>query len=181
MTGETADWRDGRTSKCVAYEDKGRPITTWRRPICEKARRSGKGHHSICCEFNIFCTTNLSNFMLAVFLVLVDLVLSIMHVYVECKDNYEYYEEVPVKNVSKSPVSTRSATTLWVLHCSLGFFFYFANYCIPLSLIVYIIFLILCGYFDSGYVIVVKEGLLSAGGCITLIIILLHCGLLDLY
>ena len=24
--------------KCVAHEDKGRPITTWRRPIVEKVR-----------------------------------------------------------------------------------------------------------------------------------------------
>ena len=26
--------------KCVAHEDKGRPITTWRRPIGEKVGRS---------------------------------------------------------------------------------------------------------------------------------------------
>ncbi len=26
--------------KCVTHEDKGRPITTWRRPIGEKVRRS---------------------------------------------------------------------------------------------------------------------------------------------
>ena len=30
------DERHGTESKCVSYEDKGRPITTWKRPIGEK-------------------------------------------------------------------------------------------------------------------------------------------------
>ena len=34
------DGRHGTKSKCVAREDKGRPIATWRRPLCEKVRRS---------------------------------------------------------------------------------------------------------------------------------------------
>ena len=29
----------GTKSKCVAREDKGRPIATWRRPLGEKVRR----------------------------------------------------------------------------------------------------------------------------------------------
>ena len=32
------DCRYGRKSKCVAHEDKGRPIPTWRRHISEKVR-----------------------------------------------------------------------------------------------------------------------------------------------
>ena len=30
------DGRHGTRSKCVAHEDKGRPIATWRRPLGEK-------------------------------------------------------------------------------------------------------------------------------------------------
>ena len=33
-------WRRPIGEKCVAHEDKGRSITTWRRPIAEKVRRS---------------------------------------------------------------------------------------------------------------------------------------------
>ena len=32
------DGRHGTISKCVAHEDKGRPIATWRRPLGEKVR-----------------------------------------------------------------------------------------------------------------------------------------------
>ena len=32
------DGRHGTRSKCVAHEDKGRPIATWRRPLGEKVR-----------------------------------------------------------------------------------------------------------------------------------------------
>ena len=32
------DGRHGTKSKCVAREDKGRPIATWRRPLGEKVR-----------------------------------------------------------------------------------------------------------------------------------------------
>ena len=34
------DGRHGTKSKCVAREDKGRPIATWRRPLGEKKVRS---------------------------------------------------------------------------------------------------------------------------------------------
>ena len=34
------DGRHGTKSKCVAREDKGRPIATWRRPLGEKVRRT---------------------------------------------------------------------------------------------------------------------------------------------
>ena len=34
------DGRHGTRSKCVAHEDKGRPIATWRRPLGEKVRKS---------------------------------------------------------------------------------------------------------------------------------------------
>ena len=33
------DGRHGTKSKCVAREDKGRPIVTWRRPLGEKVRK----------------------------------------------------------------------------------------------------------------------------------------------
>ena len=33
-------WRRSIGEKCVVHEDKGWPITTWRRPIGEKVRRS---------------------------------------------------------------------------------------------------------------------------------------------
>ena len=33
------DGRHGTKSKCVAREDKGRPIATWRRPLGEKVRK----------------------------------------------------------------------------------------------------------------------------------------------
>ena len=34
------DGRHGTKSKCVAREDKGRPIATWRRPLGEEVRRN---------------------------------------------------------------------------------------------------------------------------------------------
>ena len=37
--------RHGTQSKCVAREDKGRPIATWRRPLGEKVRRSETRRH----------------------------------------------------------------------------------------------------------------------------------------
>ena len=33
------DGRHGTKSKCVARDDKGRPIATWRRPLGEKVRK----------------------------------------------------------------------------------------------------------------------------------------------
>ena len=33
------DGRHGEKSKCMAREDKGRPIATWRRPLGEKVKR----------------------------------------------------------------------------------------------------------------------------------------------
>ena len=41
------DGRHGTRSKCVAHEDKGRPIATWRRPLGEKKVRRGKVFRSI--------------------------------------------------------------------------------------------------------------------------------------
>ena len=39
------DGRHGTRSKCVAHEDKGRPIATWRRPLGEKVRREVDNVH----------------------------------------------------------------------------------------------------------------------------------------